>query len=150
MRIEEAIQQSKFRSAYQKAILNLMYTASWLTNRQQGFFKPFGITPQQFNILRILRGQFPDRISAKEIKERMLDQNSDVSRLLDRLSTKGLVERKQCPSDKRAADVYITRKGLRLLEKIDPHVDKADEFIQVDENEAKILSDLLDKCRGAE
>lgn len=147
MQIERAIQQNKFRSPQQKAVLNLLYTVSWLTHRQQSFFKRFGTTAQQFNILRILRGQAAVGISAKEIKKRMLDRNSDVSRLLDRLALKGLVERRLCPNDKRAADVFITPGGMTLLSKIDPHIDSADQLINITDEEALQLSNLLDKCR---
>src|SRR5688572_14068516 len=105
MKIEEEIKQPKFRDAWQKAVVNLLYTANWLQNKNQEFFKSYGITAQQFNILRILKGQHPASISATEIKSRMLDKNSDVSRLLDRLVTKQLVLKQLCPKDKRAFDV---------------------------------------------
>src|SRR5687768_7809562 len=88
MKIEEEIRQTKFKSPHQKALLNLIFTANWLQNKQQEFFKPFGVTSQQFNILRILKGQHPNVLSGTEIKSRMLDKNSDVSRLLDRLILK--------------------------------------------------------------
>src|SRR3990170_4979984 len=97
-KIEEEIRQKKFASVQQKAVVNLIYTSNWLQNKQQLFFKTFSITGQQFNILRILKGQFPKSISATEIKGRMLDRNSDVSRLLDRLAAKGLITKKTCPN----------------------------------------------------
>ena len=97
MKLEEEIQQQKFKSPMQKALLNIIYTANWLQNKQVAYFKTFGITPTQFNILRILRGQHPNSISATEIKSRMLDKNSDVSRLLDRLTAKNLVAKQTCP-----------------------------------------------------
>src|SRR5688572_30524620 len=100
--IESEIKQAKFRDGYQKVAINLLYTAGWLAGKQQGFFKGYGITIQQFNILRILRGQHPKRISGVEIKTRMLDRNSDISRLLDRLLKKALVEKHLRPEDKRA------------------------------------------------
>ncbi|PZR37992.1 MAG: MarR family transcriptional regulator, partial [Azospira oryzae] len=90
MKIEEEIKQPKFRSDYQKVAINLIFTANWLINKQQDFFKPYGITASQFNILRILRGQHPNKISGVEIKSRMLDKNSDIPRLLDRLVKKNL------------------------------------------------------------
>src|SRR5689334_9154837 len=102
MKIEEEIKQTKFKSAFQKLAINLQFTAKWLEAEGNVFFKDFGITMQQFNILRILRGQNPNSISAAEIKARMLDRNSDVSRLLDRLIEKKLVTKSQCESDKRA------------------------------------------------
>src|SRR5687768_8586437 len=118
MKIEEEIRQPRFKSAHQKALINLIFTYNWMHNKQQEFFKPYGITPQQFNILRILKGQHPNSLSATEIKNRMLDKNSDISRLLDRLILKNLIEKKSCPSDKRASDVFISSEGILLLEKL--------------------------------
>ena len=149
MKIEEEIQQSKFRNVHHKVAVNLLYTAAWLDDRNKNFFKEYGITNQQFNILRILRGQLPNKISGAEIKNRMLDQNSDVSRLLDRLVLKKLVTKNQCPKDKRAVDVLITEPGLALLKKIDGKMDENDLAVfHLTKTEATQLSDLLDKCRG--
>jgi DNA-binding MarR family transcriptional regulator len=148
MKIEEEIQQKKFTSPLQKAVINLIYTSNWMQTKQQDFFKSFGITGQQFNILRILKGQHPKSISATEIKSRMLDRNSDVSRLLDRLAIKQLVEKRTCPNDKRASDVFITEKGLELLKVIDKKEKQSEPVLSLSEEEASLLSDLLDKCRG--
>jgi DNA-binding MarR family transcriptional regulator len=148
MKIEEEIKQPKFKSGHQKAVINLLYTASWLQGRQQDFFKPFNITPQQFNILRILKGQYPKSISGTEIKARMLDKNSDVSRLLDRLVAKNLISKQICPNDKRATDVSITEQGLELLRDLDKFQSQIDEVMSLTEEEALQLSNLLDKSRG--
>ena len=148
MKIEDEIIQPKFRNAHQKALINLIFTSNWLNSQQQEFLKPFGITGQQFNILRILKGQQSKSISATAIKTRMLDKNSDVSRLLDRLAAKELIEKKVCPSDKRAADVTITQKGLDVLEEIDKKQSQSDSMLSLTEEEATLLSDLLDKGRG--
>ncbi|MCU0397712.1 MAG: MarR family transcriptional regulator [Cyclobacteriaceae bacterium] len=148
MKIEEEIKQSKFSSPYQKAVINLLFTSNWLNNRQQEFFKVYGITSQQFNVLRILKGQHPKSISATEIKSRMLDKNSDISRLLDRLIDKNLIEKKICPADKRASDVSITEKGLGLLKEINPRQNEIDFLLALTEEEAIQLSNLLDKSRG--
>jgi DNA-binding MarR family transcriptional regulator len=147
-RIEEEIQQKKFKSPHQKAVINLIYTANWLQNKHQGFFKSYGITGQQFNILRILKGQHPNSISPTAIKGRLLDQNSDVSRLLDRLAAKNLLTKTACPKDKRAFDVFITSEGLDLLKEIDRHQKHIDNVLALSEEEAHQLSDLLDKSRG--
>lgn len=147
-KIEEEIQQKTFRSGHQKAIINLIYTTSWLQGKQQHFFKTFGITGQQFNILRILKGQNSQSISATEIKMRMLERNSDVSRLLDRLELKKLIIKKTCPVDKRAFDVFISEQGLELLKLIDKSEREMDKLLCISEEEAVHLSDLLDKCRG--
>ncbi len=149
MKIEDEIKQPKFRTPHQKAGLNLIFTANWLLSKQQEFFKPYGITVSQFNILRILRGQRPNKISGVEIKSRMLDRNSDIPRLLDRLVKKNLIAKTVCPSDKRAADVTITDEGLALLDKIDLLIDEREELqVPLTKEEAAQLSDLLDKCRG--
>lgn len=146
-KIEEEIQQQTFTSPLQKAVVNLIYTSNWLQNKQQEFFKTFGITGQQFNILRILKGQFPKTISGTEIKSRMLDRNSDVSRLLDRLAAKKLITKNTCPKDKRAWDVLITKEGLTLLKEISKS-HKQDTVLALTDDEAEVLSDLLDKARG--
>lgn len=146
MRIEDEIKQPKFKTPIQKALLNLIYTSNWLQSKQQEFFKTYGITATQFNILRILKGQHPKSISATEIKSRMLDRNSDVSRLLDRLALKKLITKSTCPNDRRAADVSITKEGLALLETVADTVDE--NVLDLTNEEAITLSNLLDKCRG--
>ncbi|HEY5691183.1 MAG TPA: MarR family transcriptional regulator [Cyclobacteriaceae bacterium] len=149
MNIKEEIQQSRFRNNYQMAAINLIYTSGWLANKHKEFFNKFGITVQQFNILSILRGQFPNKISGAEIKNRMMDKNSDVSRLLDRLIIKDLVSKSKSPNDKRAADVVITKNGLNLLSTIDAKIKALDNIIShLTEVEAEQLSALLDRLRG--
>lgn len=129
--------------------MNLIYTANWLQGLQQDFFKAYGITSSQFNILRILRGQHPNRISGTEIKARMLDKNSDIPRLLERLLKKKLISKMPCPKDKRAADIIITQDGLDLLVKIDVYIDQTQKAnLHLSKEEAYQLSSLLDKCRG--
>lgn len=148
MKIEDEIKQSKFKNPYQKAVINLIFTSSWLQSKHQDFFKSFGITNQQFNILRILKGQHPKSISATEIKSRMLDKNSDVSRLLDRLAVKKLITKQVCPNDKRAADITITEAGVTILSQLEKHQAEIDGVLNLSEEEAKQLSNLLDKSRG--
>lgn len=148
MKIEEEIKQLKFKSSHQKAIINLLFTANWIQTQQQQFFKSYGITNQQFNILRILKGQYPQAISATEIKLRMIDKNSDVSRLLDRLASKKLILKQTCPKDKRTADVSITQAGLAILTELDKKQKQIDTVLSLSEKEAVELSNLLDKGRG--
>lgn len=149
MKIEEEIKQPTFKNPYQKVAVNLIYTSNWLQGIQQDFFKAFGITSSQFNILRILRGQHPHMISGVEIKARMLDKNSDIPRLLERLLKKKLISKSPCPNDKRAADILITDAGLEVLSKIDFHIDQTQKtHIHLSPEEAHQLSHLLDKCRG--
>lgn len=147
--IEDEIKQPRFRDSFQKAAINLLFTASWMQGKQQIYFKAYGITLQQFNILRILRGQHPKRISGVEIKGRVLDRNSDISRLLDRLLKKKLIEKHLRPGDKRATDIAITTAGLELLKEIDKELEAWERaLLSLSEAEAAQLSDLLDKSRG--
>ena len=149
MKIEEEIQQTKFRNPYHKVAINLLFTAGWLDDRNKEYFKLFGLTPQQFNILRILRGQHPGKISVTEIKSRMLDKNSDVSRLVSRLISKEFIIKSQSPKDKRAADIHITEPGLEVLKKIDSKMDQIDvRLLKLTREEAGQLNFLLDKSRG--
>lgn len=148
MRLEEEIQQKKFRNEYHKLAVNLLYTHGWLLNQQATFFKKNKITPAQFNILRILRGQYPEAASINLLKERMLDKMSDASRLVDRLKIKKLVKREVCPDDRRKVEVVITKSGLQLLEKMSELEEHFDFMLKnLNLNEAKLLNNLLDKMR---
>lgn len=149
MKIEDEIKQKSFRNQYHKVTINLIFTSGWLLHKQKIFFDRFGLTVQQFNVLRILRGQHPSMISTSEIKDRMFDKNSDASRIVDRLAHKSLVHKNQCPNDKRLVDVVISAKGLELLEKIDEQFDEMDEILKgITLNEAAELNRLLDKIRN--
>ena len=151
MGIDKDIQQSKFRNAYQKANINLVYTMSWLRDRTKSIFDEEEITPQQFNILRILRGSFPQPLSTLQIRERMLEKMSDTSRIVDRLIAKGLVKKITCKTDRRLVDVIISDKGKKLLEKLDARQDEMDAVLHnLTEKQAEQLSDLLDKIRNSE
>lgn len=149
MKIEDEIKQKTFKSAYQKAFINVVYTSGWLQQQQASFFKPFGITLPQFNILRILRGQHPEPATISLLIERMLDKTSNASRIVDKLEAKGLVTRKQCPADRRTVDVLISDKGLALLKDMEAmEGGEVTGIKNLTEQEATQLSDLLDKIRG--
>ena len=149
MKLEEEIKQKSFRNESHKLAVNLMYTHGWFINTQSDLFKKYDLTTAQFNILRILRGQYPNQASINLLKDRMLDKMSDVSRLVERLRTKGLIERKICEQDRRRAEVIITNKGLELLKELDELEYKFDSiFRNLNEDEAKNLNNLLDKLRG--
>ena len=148
MGIEQDIQQAKFRNPQQKAAINLIYTLSWMRDKTKCIFEAEDITPQQFNILRILRGSFPDPLSTLQIRERMLEKMSDTSRIVDRLIAKGLVKKLTCKNDRRLVDVIISDKGKKLLERLDARQDEIDGVLgKLSEKDANILSDLLDKIR---
>ena len=148
MGIENDIHQTKFSSARQKAMINILYSYGWVLEKIKERLAKEDITHQQFNILRILRGSHPKPLSTLQIRERMLDKMSDTSRIVDRLVTKGLVKKTTCSKDKRLVDVTITEKGQKLLKKIDAESDQiADVMANLTEKEAEILSGLLDKLR---
>ncbi len=148
MKLEEEIKQSKFRSEFQKTIINIYYTNSYIFSKFQDLLSEYKLTVQQYNILRILRGQFPKTASIGAIKERMLDKNSDITRIIDRLVIKQLAERKNSISDRRVAEIKITKKGLSLLEKMDLVDVKSDSILShVNETDLKKLNELLDKIR---
>lgn len=149
MKLEEAIAQKQFCSEYEKLAVNLQYTATVFRLRLMEQLKPFNLSPEQFNILRILRGQHPKPATVKLLIERMLDRSPNVSRLVEKLRAKGYVERHECPEDRRAVDVLITKHGLDLLAEIDrtlmeaPH---AKETLSIEQ--ARQLNHLLDQLRG--
>jgi uncharacterized lipoprotein YddW (UPF0748 family) len=149
MALENEINQRKFRSEYQKARINIIYTNNWLTEKIGIIFDEWGITPRQFNILRILRGEGKP-LSTLQIRQRMLDKMSDTSRIVDRLVRKGMVRKTLNAEDRRLVDVVITPRGKKLLEKIDPLENEMDKMMaQLSEPEAATLNLLLDKLRSA-
>src|SRR5580698_6545496 len=148
MALEKDINQQVFRSEYQKAGINLIYTYNWMNEKVTRLFEPFDITQQQFNILRILRGA-GQPLSTLQIRQRMLDKMSDSSRIVDRLVIKGMVKKNISKADRRLVDVTITARGLKLLEKIDTYNDQVDGIMMnLSVSEAKALNQLLDKIRS--
>jgi DNA-binding MarR family transcriptional regulator len=149
MTIEKAIHQKKFSNDYEKAVVNILYTASWLDALTIQTLKPFGISPQQFNVLRILRGANPSVVRLADITERMLDKNSNATRLVEKLRQKNLLEREVCPSNRRQVDISITQKGLDLLAEIDKLSSNwIDPLRSLSKTEAQQLNTLLDKLRN--
>lgn len=149
MQIGEEIQSNKFEDNYHKAVINITYTYGWLSNTLRCRFEKHNLTQQQFNVLRILRGQYPNPATINMIKERMLDKMSDASRIVDRLIQKGLVSRCTNNKDRRAVDIRISEAGLETLSKMDEEFKTSDMLKNnLTEEEAGKLSDLLDKLRG--
>ena len=147
MKIEDEI-QSKFRNEKHKAMVNLQFTQLAVSNKLGEVFKRANISAQQYNVLRILRGQYPNSASIGLIKERMLDKNSDVSRIIDRLKRKKLLERKECKLDRRQKDVTISDEGLKLLETLDEDLSSIEKVIaNVSEEDAVKLNSILDEIR---
>ena len=150
MGIEKDISQASFRNEYQKGIINLIYTYNWMNEKMKKVFDSEGVTAQQYNILRILRGAGKP-ISTLQIRERMLDKMSDTSRIVDRLVVKGLAKKTICNNDKRLVDVSISIKGKTLLEKIDLYEKDMDAILgNITDAEAKTLNKLLDKIRKSD
>lgn len=148
MKIENEIRQVEFKNRNHKALVNIFYTFNWLYQKQLKILKPFGLTIQQFNILRILRGQYPNPVTIKLLKERMIDKMSDASRLVEKLRAKGLLDRRICDKDRRNVDILITQEGLCLLEQIDKKDKEFDSLVEnLDGNEIDKLNYLLDKLR---
>ena len=150
MSLEKDIHQPKFKSEYQKVRVNLIFTYNWVMEQSRKFFEKADLTPQQFNILRILRGA-GQPLSTLQIRQRMLDKMSDTSRIVDRLVKKALVKKVVCKTDRRLVDVTISEKGMGLLEKLDAFNDEMDNFLtNISPEEAKTLNQLLDKLRRSE
>jgi len=150
MKIEDEIKQSKkFKSEFQRLAININFTSSWLYRTHSQFLKKYGISPEQFNVLRILRGQHPNCANNQLISSRMVDKSSNCSRIVEKLKQKELVERIENKTDRRHVDISITKKGLDLLSQIDTKSDEM-EFLKgnITSEEAKQISDLLDKMRG--
>lgn len=151
MGIDKDIHQNKFRNEHQRASLNLLFTYGWMLERIKHFLASKDITPQQFNILRILRGSYPQPLSTLQIRERMLDKMSDTSRIVDRLVLKGFVKKGECKKDRRLVDVIISEKGKALLEQLDAKERELDNILgNLTPKEAQTLNELLDKIRETE
>ena len=149
VRLEDEIKQKEFRTPYNKAIVNILYTGSWMNLIYSGYLKKFGLSLPQFNVLRILRGQYPTPATINLIIDRMLDKSSNASRIVDKLVLKKLVVRNTAEYDRRAVDVVITEKGLKLLAELDRASNEWEkQFKTLTAKQADKLNELLDKLRG--
>ena len=147
MGIEQDIQQASFRNEFQKMGINLLFTANWLNEQIGKILSEEGVTQQQYNILRILRGSATP-LSTLKIRERMLDKMSDTSRIVDRLIAKELVVKNTCDKDKRLVDITLSPKGLDLVDQLDQFNDRIDALLKgINETEAATLNQILDKIR---
>jgi len=145
----EEIKQTKFKSEHQKAMLNIMLTANTLYASNSRFFKKFDLSPEQYNVLRILRGNHPKSCSVLNIQERMLDKMSNASRLVDKLETKGLLTRIQCKEDRRQVDINITKAGLEILNQIDVPFESMESVLEcVSDNELVRFNEILTTIRN--
>ncbi len=149
MRIEEEIRVEAFVSERHKLSTNLIYTHYWAYDRLQELYGKFELTPQQHNVLRILRSAFPHSFTTSQILDRMMEKNAGVSRIVDRLVKKELVLKEVSKTDKRLVDITISYKGHALCEHMDEERERIDSIYQnLTENETEQLNNLLDKLRG--
>ncbi len=149
MTIEEEIKQYTFKDEISKMVVNIVFTSGWLNQHVNCFLKDYGLSPQQYNILRILRGQYPNCATLGLIQDRMLDKMSNASRLVEKLRIKNLVTRNVDDSDRRQVKIKITEKGLEILKQTDIEEDKNNQFADVlSDDEAKVINNLLNKLRS--
>lgn len=150
MKLEEEIKQKSFKDMHEKAVLNIIVTGNRINETITRFMKEFKITPQQYNVLRILKGQYPKPATVNLIAGRMLDKMSNASRIVDKLLEKKLVDRKTCSEDRRAVDVVLTKKGIEFLEKVTLNLYKLydEKFRTLNNEETEQLNTLLDKFRN--
>lgn len=147
MGIEQDIQQASFRNEFQKMGINLLFTANWLNEQIGKILSEEGVTQQQYNILRILRGSATP-LSTLKIRERMLDKMSDTSRIVDRLIAKELVVKNTCEKDKRLVDITLSPKGLDLVDQLDQFNERIDALLKgINASEATTMNQILDKIR---
>ena len=147
MGIKEDIKQSKFENNKIMAMVNVYYTANWLRDKELPIYKKYGILSQHYNILRILRGKYPEAASPGEIKEVMLDKGRDLTRLVDKLVKVGYLSRKLCTHNRRKMEIMINQAGLGVIDKISAESSVISKDFNLTENEAEQLSALLDKFR---
>lgn len=149
MKLEEELKQTRFKDEYQRAMLNIIFTGSWLEVGTSHVLKQYDLSSQQFNVLRILRGSYPKPLNLLDIQERMMDRMSNATRLVEKLRQKSLLTRKQCDSNRRKVEIEITEKGLALLKELDPVMEKSHKELtkKLTKEEANILNELLDKLR---
>lgn len=149
MEIEKAIHQKKFANERERVIVNILYTSSWLSNLQMGVFKEYDLSMPQYNVMRILKGQYPKPATVNMIMERMIDKSSNVSRIVEKLRTKGLVLRTECPLDRRQVDVMLTQSGIDLLAECTKELSDIQTITdKLDDAENKELNRLLNKIRS--
>lgn len=148
MKLEDEIKQSRFKNEHHKLGVNIIYTANWLSCHHFRSCKKFNITPEQYNLLRILRGQYPNPATVNLLIERMLNKMSNASRLVEKLRKKRLVKRTVSKKDRRTCNILITKKGLYLLSKMDKIEEQWLKLLaKIPEQDAKRVNDILDELR---
>lgn len=150
MKLEDELRMEKFKTEQQRATLNILFTSTWISEKTNDCFKPFGVSQEQYNVLRILKGQKGKPANLSTIQERMIHRMSNATRLVEKLKLKGYVNRVICEDNRRKVEITITDKGMELLEQIDPKLVQTELtlFDNLSEKETKDIADLLDKLRG--
>ncbi|WP_266203832.1 MarR family winged helix-turn-helix transcriptional regulator [Pontibacter kalidii] len=149
MRIEDEIHQKEFKDDHRRLLVNLLFTNNWVNQQLMPFFKRLGLTLQQHNVLAILRGQQPEPVCFGDIQNRMVDRNSNVTRLIDKLIEKGFVTRDICQANRRMIEVRLTEKGMKKLQEVDARFPELlEHFHKLSKEEAVMVSNMLDKLRG--
>lgn len=150
MSLERDVKQNEFSSEYQKVLVNILFTSSWLNQKNSARLKKYNLTPEQFNVLRILRGSHPEPMRLTDITDRMIEKNSNCTRLVEKLRIKKLVNREINATNRRQVDISITEKGLELLSEIDQEYDQwLSALHAISKSEAKELNRILDKIRDS-
>lgn len=149
MRIEDEIKSTIMLSITKKVMLNLTFTKNFIGDKFNEILKPFDISMEQYNVLRILRGQKGKPINMQDIQERMVTKNSNTTRLIDKLLLKEMVERNICPANRRKIEIIIVQKGLDVLSELDPLIENYENDItkNLSETELEELNNLLEKIR---
>ncbi len=151
VKLEQAIQSNKFKDEMHKASLNILYTAWWLKTRMSNELKGYGLTHEQYNVLRILKGKHPEQMCVKNITCRMIERSSNVPRIIDRLEIKKLVKRSVSPTDRRETVITLTQSGLTILEASTEKINALmEDMVKIETADAKQLNELLEKLRGEE
>lgn len=148
MKLEEVLKTNKFTDEKHKAGLNILYTAYWMKSHYSKVLKETGVTSEQFNVMRILKGKHPEQMCVKDIASRMIEKNSNVPRIADKLVAKKLVKRTTSKEDKRETVMNLTEKGLQTLETANKIMGEVQaEIIGITNEEAKLLNELVEKMR---
>ncbi len=150
MSIEKDIKQKKFNNPYNKLTVNVMFTTGWLLNKYAKILRPFNLTEQQYNVLKILRESYPKPVTVNFILEGMIDKMSNASRLVDKLVSKDLVKKVKSNYDLRSVDILLTEKGITLLDELTIVMNDYDNSVcGLNDSEISSLNTLLEKLRNS-
>jgi len=145
VKLEEAIKSSGFKNEKEKLMVNIMYTAYRVKTNINQLLKDYGLTSEQYNVLRILKGKYPEQMCVRDVAQRMIERSSNVPRIIDRLEVKKLVKRSQSGEDKRETVIILSQAGINILEMVTPALQKLN-MVAISNEECKQLNDLLDRC----